>query len=88
MENIIRKSIEGGYIKPIDKTWYEMYLDPLFWQSLGKACRWEEPKPRFQFDSDNSHKDWKSNALRFHEINLAEGWSKAVEWLENLIKEQ
>ena len=29
---------------------------------------------------------WQRNALRFHEINLTEGWDKAVEYLTNLIK--
>lgn len=27
---------------------------------------------------------WRFNALRFHEINLTEGWDKAVKYLEDL----
>lgn len=30
---------------------------------------------------------WKENALEFHELNLTEGFDKAVEWLLELIKE-
>lgn len=30
--------------------------------------------------------DWKASALKFHEINLTEGWDKAVEYLNGLIK--
>ena len=29
----------------------------------------------------------KQNMNKQYEINLTEGWDKAVEWLENLIKE-
>jgi hypothetical protein len=46
--------------------------DPLFWQALGKAMGWGEPKDRFAFDADSSHKDWKSNWHRFID-HLAEG---------------
>lgn len=30
--------------------------------------------------------NWKFHSLYFHEINLTEGWDKAVEWLNDLIK--
>lgn len=30
--------------------------------------------------------EWKYRALRFHEINLTEGWEKAVEYLEDSTK--
>lgn len=60
--------------------------DPLFWQSLGKACGWvwgDEADTHFgkAIDHINIY-----HALRFHEINLTEGWSKAVEYLEGIIK--
>ena len=57
MENIIKKAIEGGYggkgyfnifslgIKR-DAEYY-MVLDPLFWQSLGKACGWTETSIKY-----------------------------------------
>jgi len=58
---------------------FQILCDPFFWQCLGKACGWytfpEEKSPR-----------WQITALRFHEINLTEGWDKAVEWLNDLIK--
>lgn len=53
MEKAIRTAIEGGYIY---KRWNEnipmydlhpteysdIFLDPLFWQALGKALGWDE----------------------------------------------
>lgn len=48
-ENIIKKAIEGGYpehtiyhLTKLDN--FVQVLDPLFWQALGKACRWEGKK--------------------------------------------
>ncbi len=35
---------------------------------------------------ENEIDSWKINALRFHEINLTEGWNKAIEYLESIIK--
>lgn len=47
------------------------------------GARWDEkgdcPK--------NEVRGWKIIALRFHEINLTEGWEKAVEYLISLINE-
>lgn len=37
---------------------------------------------------EKSTEKWKSNALKFHEINLTQGFDKAVEWLSNLIQEK
>lgn len=64
---------------------YIVTLDPLFWQALGKACLWN------RYSGNVSHKgimDFTFEdgcttcyALRFHEINLTEGWDKAVEYL-------
>ncbi len=75
-----------------------MLMDKTFWQALGKACGWKGKK-RDMFDKiifaqmgidierDAPLKDcWKLFALRFHEINLTEGWDKAVEYLNSLIK--
>jgi hypothetical protein len=98
MENIIRKSIEGGFVMKniilkdgqlfafgrmeTQTVYNEVVLNPLFWQALGKVMKnklsgWEV------VDNETMIK----HALKFHEINLTEGWSKAVEWLETLIKE-
>jgi stalled ribosome alternative rescue factor ArfA len=67
-------------------------IDPLFWQALGKACGWGgylvcpicfNGTGR---DSDEPFMDiWQYNAIKFHEINLTQGWDKAVEYLEDLI---
>lgn len=124
METIIKKAIEGGYInikgytepqqeylkKVFNEQMYQVVCDPLFWQSLGKACGWELVMDRF-YCQDCGDKEmawvirgycrkcgkkqiqftwttdrWKKNALHFHEINLTEGWDKAVAYLEDLIK--
>jgi len=53
----------------------EIVLDNLLWKSLSKSCDWSG-------DGD----EWMFQALRFHEINLTEGWDKAVSYLEDLIK--
>lgn len=77
-----------------------MVLDPLFWQALGKACGWEE-KTRTYFcwgcntgEVQRRHEacqclykeTWKYHALLFYEINLTEGWKKAVEYLQKITK--
>ncbi len=66
----------------------EILLDPLLWQALGKACGWNmNPKSiRFGETSSESLGEHIDYALRFHEINLTEGWDKAVAYLEDLIK--
>lgn len=67
-------------------------LDPLFWQALGKATRikcGEHTKKGYCVNCDgkgfhNQIGIW--TALKFHEINLTESWSKAIEYLEGIIK--
>lgn len=148
MKDIIKKAIEGGYLKspynnkirefsikgvwityfmpsskgdfPSDSfySYSETVLDSLFWQALGKVCGWyEEGELVYLVTSgmnntqamihveDNlgvplrstalgivyspytrGKQGWKTIALRFHEINLTEGWEKAVEYLADLIK--
>lgn len=94
MENIIKKAIDGGYandrpeyarqhlITGFEGDFRFMVIDPLFWQSLGKACGWGIDRESYmQFIPQ-----WRDYALRFHEINLTEGWDKAVEYLNSLIK--
>lgn len=132
MENIIRKSIEGGWTvgekyrmvdNPKIKGWwyewdsedengdpivlsnpccydhikyqYPLVLNPLFWQALGKACGWNDEN-KFRMMGGVAHKInmetgkyipiWIYHAIKFHEINLTQGWDKAVEYLEDLIK--
>lgn len=93
MKKIIKKAIEGGYKKaPLRQSewvigfYKDCVLDPLFWQALGKACGWGNKRTYNQADQLEVESYWKMYALRFHEINLTEGWDKAVEYLENLIK--
>lgn len=70
-----------------------MVIDHLFWQALGKACGWYFCRYHGSVEagneegcSDETHDSWYENALKFHEINLAEGWDAAVSWLNDLIK--
>lgn len=55
---------------------YEVLCDPLFWQALGKACEWTETE---------NIKVWKFNAHEFYDINLTQGFDKAVSYLQELI---
>lgn len=89
MENIIRKAIEGGYIRKngsfslpmklndeFDIWEYDhnaIVLDPLFWQTLGKACGWQKNQ-------------CSANYRTFMMRNYHSGWSKACEYLESITK--
>jgi hypothetical protein len=68
---------------------YEYLFDPLFWQSLSKACGWGA-KHRFSYKHDMQiyGQEEIEIALRFHEINLTESFDKAVEYLISLINEE
>lgn len=86
MEKIINKAIEGGW-EGVYLEKYEMFfLDPLFWQALGKSCKWKEPSHGCDECGRSDDRSYKDYALDFHEINLNEGWYKAVIWLEGLVK--
>lgn len=77
----------------------KLILDPRFWQALGKACGWGIQIKEYKGDVHVNHHfnggkctemcvvPSTKVALRFQEINLTEGWDKAVEYLEDLIKE-
>lgn len=96
MESIIKKAIEGGWSHKAPKEVKEFYfkdifLDPLFWQALGRACGWDSGCnicSTFECNNPREHLTEKhiyphiNYALRFHEINLTEGWDKAVEYLQ------
>lgn len=76
----------------------QLMIDPLFWQALGKACTetvWDFVGEYNYSDFPNQPSgkkygeyqkvlDWKKIALRFHEINLTEGWNKAVSYLTSI----
>lgn len=83
MEKIINKAIEGGYERR-EKTIHNQIgyymcipLDPLFWQALEKSCGWEH--------YGVEGKEYLDFALRFHEINLTQGFDSAVAWLSDLV---
>lgn len=74
---------------------YAIVCKPTFWQALGKACGWP-PQENFSFADYPQFREWTmgriqqsqpySHALRFHEINLFDGWEKAVAYLEEITK--
>jgi hypothetical protein len=89
MENIIKKAIDGGFREGNNAYFSveEIVLMRTFWQSLGKACGWGNAKDIYTGEIKIVNTSvWKNNALKFHEINLTQGWDKAVEYLEDLIK--
>lgn len=56
-----------------------------FWQALGKACGWPEKEGIGQTDKKGRIRNtWIEEGLRFHEINLTEGWEKAVAYLKSI----
>ena len=96
MENIIKKAIEGGYngvshqnqkgrwtgarvLSLDDMAW--VVLDPLFWQALAQT----QFKGWGDVPSENFC-GWLYNAQEFYRINLTQGFDKAVEYLEEIIK--
>ena len=95
MENIIKKAEEKGFNSYVlcghdGNKYAQIVLDHLFWQALSKACGWEEKDYDF-YETLKEQKPFfvKTStyyALRFHEINLTEGWDKAISFLEDLIK--
>lgn len=84
MENIIKKSIAGGYElrpyyldesgtrceEPVEVT----VMNPLFWQALHKSCGWKEKNQASAY------------YRQFFKRNYHSGWDTAVVYLENLIK--
>lgn len=80
----------------------ETVLDPLFWQALGKACGWENTKRCVcggnviyskiigmkcsLCENARPQEDYIFYAVHFHEINLTEGWDKAVSYLQEVTK--
>lgn len=51
MKEIIQKAIEGGYKQDmgwlgpaLEREYAEIFLDPLFWQALGKNLGWAKSK--------------------------------------------
>lgn len=82
-------STEGGKETLVSK--YFIICDPLFWQSLGKACGW--PKLANQLDLDGGI-DFRSGillattfyALKFHYLNLTTSFEEAVDWLGKVVE--
>lgn len=89
----IEKAVEGGWrgVITTKQTWENIALDPSFWQALGKALGWSDTrksnydflgKPHVREEMQPSP-DWTRNALRFYDLILTEGDTKAF-WGELL----
>jgi hypothetical protein len=99
METIIKCAIKGGYTRHehhLQNSWGTdtycpmLFCDPSFWQAIGKACGWTKNDMDTHvsvFDCEYTSDCALCNSVRFHEINLTEGWDSAVSWLEKLISE-
>lgn len=75
MEQAILKAIEGGWkpkywstdgeindVRNAPKVWYSDFReDPLFWQALGKGCKWIEDERKY------GTLKWHYEAMRFME---------------------
>lgn len=94
MKNIIKKAIEGGWEtteQPM-RSWSEAkalaVIDPLFFQALGKACGWKLGQGYLShaLGLEYGEKLELNYAIRFHKLNLTEGFDSAVEWLEEQVK--
>lgn len=98
MEKIINEAREGGYdftdcdCFQNNEVCRGLFLDPLFFQALGKACGWkgkvrncDEPSCIPVIFPDHFEEKWISTALDFHKINLTSDFPTAVKWLEELI---
>lgn len=102
MEEIIKKAIEGGYKKEryyFDENgnwdWEPaevMFMKSLFWKALGKACGWIDKDGNSiakYINNDPKHTKremWLYYSLKFHEINLTQGFNKAIKYLQEIIK--
>lgn len=63
----------------------QMYLmSSDFWQALSKSCGWVKFSGSAGVLSEEEIELWKFYALRFHELNLTEGWNKAVAYLQEV----
>lgn len=93
---IVRKACDAGYALNKDEIIFaltaRMVCDPLFWQALCKACGWDDKETGFYFKEINEKDsivildEFVNISLKFHEINLTQGFDKAVEWLAEQVK--
>lgn len=96
IEQAIKKAIEGGWVYRLGNEVVERnlrdgvmlvehFLDPLFWQSLGKAMGWKDEK---EYDGGGAHwkikGQWKREWHRFID-HLAEG-KTAEEYFKEIMK--
>lgn len=77
-----------GFSKPgtfdgVSMSLCDLVMQKEFWQALGKACGWND-ESLWRAGIDGSA-EWYLRAMTFHEINLTEGWDKAVKYLEELV---
>lgn len=83
---ILDKAGDGGYDFS-EKLEYgqSRFLDPLFWQALGKACEWKDEEREYK-GGIQVIPGWRSYAIGFCRRNFGGSFESAVKWLENIIK--
>ncbi len=107
LETLIKKAIEGGYkmkwMSGEDTLHFLLrrtnnpeiiFLNPLFFQSLGKACGWEKKTHDFSCYANQEggkcdcipEDTWEVNAILFYTTNLTSGLDPAIAYLVNLVK--
>lgn len=94
MEELLKKAESVGYIKMTDATYNHklVFLDPKFFQALGKACNWEVKDLKVWWERQSLGdkivllEPWENMRHTFIYTMDCQGWDKAVEWLAALIK--
>lgn len=85
METPIKKAIKEGYeYKRIGDMYVDPYLDPLFWQALGKACGWRMEDPFNRENTGDRKEAWLHYWHRFIDA-LSEGRT-ADDFFKELLK--
>lgn len=80
MKDAIQKAIEGGWKYNYSKDIYCLWLDPLFWQALGKQQGWSEETDF----SDIYDKEWTYNLHQFIDHTIEGG--EIEDFFKELIK--
>lgn len=93
MGKIINKALEGVWNdldawdhNNMDSMGRTIVCDPFFWQALGKACGWKNICPVGSICEEYGcpHDEINKYYHGFHEINLTDSWSAAVDYLRSV----
>lgn len=64
----------------------DTFLDPKFFQAIGKAKGWEQPLTPLSGVKAINRSEWLYIAENFHRINLTQSFDDAIDYLYKLIK--